>query len=162
MNPKPLPDPPSAAEVAEASRTLLQGHGARLDNDALHERLACAAALLSMVTTQPTGPSLIHASGDHAAVIPIVGELVVGRHVEGPGCIPESEEMSRRHFSITAADGCFIIKDLQSRNGTWIDGVPDPVQSRVLRDGDFILAGSKAFLFVNPALIQNQAVPFPA
>lgn len=139
----------SEAEVAAMSGTVTQ---AAVDTSAVRERLACAAALLSSLPAQPDAPSLVHqpADGSTPGVMIIGTDLRVGRMAEGPGCLPDCAELSRTHFRVYVDRGCFILEDLGSRNGTYVDGVSGPVSRRALRDGDFILAGGQVFLFVNP------------
>ncbi|HCN28215.1 MAG TPA: hypothetical protein DIT64_05440 [Verrucomicrobiales bacterium] len=149
MNPNYQHEDASEAEVAALSGTVTI---ASVDTRAVRERLACAAALLSCLTEQPSEPSLVHQPQDESPprVLPVGGELRVGRMAGGIGCLPDCAELSRMHFRVHVDKGCFILEDLGSRNGTRVDGVKEPVTRRALRDGDFILAGGQVFLFVNP------------
>ncbi len=54
--------------------------------------------------------------------------------------------LSRRHCLIAASDGQFAIKDLKSRNGTLINGVP--VEQQALRHGDQIYIGDSVLIFL--------------
>ena len=69
----------------------------------------------------------------------------VGRDSSCGMCIPDSS-VSRRHAKIhhTKTDE-FVIEDLGSSNGTYVDGVP--IISCVLRSGDSIQIGRNLFLF---------------
>ena len=61
--------------------------------------------------------------------------------------------VSRRHFQIKCQDGVFYITDLDSTNGTFLNGVRlNPHQERRLRDQDRIgLAGDQVvFRFLDP------------
>lgn len=138
----------SEAEVAAMSGTVTV---AAVDTNAVRERLACAAALLSGLPVQPEAPCLVHQQPDDSppGMMLIGNELKVGRMAEGAGCLPDCAELSRLHFRVYVDRGCFILEDLASRNGTYVDGVAGPVTRRALRDGDFILAGGQVFLFVN-------------
>jgi pSer/pThr/pTyr-binding forkhead associated (FHA) protein len=53
--------------------------------------------------------------------------------------------LSRRHFQIWREGERYLLKDLGSRNGTWVDG--KPAQGTMLRQNDCILAGRSLFLF---------------
>ena len=55
----------------------------------------------------------------------------------------EDPFMSPLHAKITAADGKYTLRDLGSRNGTWMF-ISDPHR---LNDGDLILIGSQVLLF---------------
>ena len=74
-----------------------------------------------------------------------VDELILGRD-ESCGAILADDSVSHRHARITRNGDEFILEDLDSRNGTHIDGVP--VLSCVLHDGDMIQFGQNLFSFV--------------
>ncbi len=56
--------------------------------------------------------------------------------------------VSRRHCVISRNDGQFKIQDLNSRNSTFVNGVP--VTERTLDSGDEIKIGNSLFIFVLP------------
>ena len=56
--------------------------------------------------------------------------------------------VSRRHCLIRREDGGFKIRDLKSRNSTFVNGVP--VTEKILASGDEIKIGNSLFLFVLP------------
>jgi pSer/pThr/pTyr-binding forkhead associated (FHA) protein len=60
----------------------------------------------------------------------------------------EDEGVSRRHFLILREGEDYVIKDLSSRNGTWVNG--RRVFAGKLRHDDCILVGNTRFLFVDP------------
>lgn len=55
------------------------------------------------------------------------------------------EKVSRIHCGIRLWDGDFYIKDLKSKNGTWVNG--ERVEVAKLRAGDTIRVGSTTFTF---------------
>jgi predicted component of type VI protein secretion system len=71
-------------------------------------------------------------------------ELVLGRDA-GCGAVFADESVSRRHARITRHGDEFVLEDLDSRNGTHVDGVP--ILSCVLHDGDAIQIGQHLFYF---------------
>ncbi|HOX56084.1 MAG TPA: FHA domain-containing protein [Candidatus Paceibacterota bacterium] len=73
--------------------------------------------------------------------------LVVGRSEQAQINIKD-EGMSRRHFLIERAGEDYFIKDLNSRNGTWVGGYR--VFEEKLRHNDWIMAGHTLFLFADP------------
>ncbi len=84
--------------------------------------------------------------------------LVVGRLTSNQICIPD-QSVSRRHCVLELESGRFNLRDLDSRNGTRVNGLP--VMRRVLEDGDLIEVGDSEFLFlVNevPASLQASSV----
>lgn len=63
------------------------------------------------------------------------------------GCAVHLRDLavSRQHCLVEAADGRFRLRDLESRHGTFVNGVP--VRERALEEGDLITLGASAFLF---------------
>jgi Nif-specific regulatory protein len=53
--------------------------------------------------------------------------------------------VSRQHCLIERADGGYRLRDLESRHGTFVNGVP--VRERLLAEGDLITLGGSVFLF---------------
>lgn len=140
---------PTDPEVRAAGTTVFRGP---LDDGALRERLSRAAALLAALPAQPEEPALVFtapiAEGSTAAQLG--AGLTVGRESACDLVFPDCAEMSRHHFRVRHADGHWLLEDLESSNGTYLFGVDAPIQRRILRDGDIILAGGVALLFVNP------------
>ncbi|MBZ0301175.1 MAG: FHA domain-containing protein, partial [Anaerolineae bacterium] len=60
----------------------------------------------------------------------------------------ENNTISRYHFSLIREDGQVYITDLESANGTYVDGVRLPVnERRLLMDGDEIQIGNLRIIF---------------
>lgn len=57
----------------------------------------------------------------------------------------EDDGLSRRHFMILLQGTDYLIRDLGSRNGTWVDG--DRAFTAKLHHDDFIQAGRSRFRF---------------
>lgn len=84
-------------------------------------------------------------SGREVQFFPLEKEVVtVGRSRE---CDIQVEDLnvSRRHFQVRRLEGGFVLEDLGSKNGTFVNGAP--VQRWSLSDGDLISAGEQKFLF---------------
>jgi len=73
------------------------------------------------------------------------GELSVGRNPSNRLSINDPS-LSRQHCVIAPRNGGFEIRDLDSRNGTFVNGVP--VHERVLDEGDEVRIGNSLFLFL--------------
>ena len=73
--------------------------------------------------------------------------ILVGRSRQAKVSI-EDEGVSRRHFLILREGEDYVIKDLNSRNGTWVAG--RRVSAEPLHDDDCILAGHTLFRFTRP------------
>lgn len=70
--------------------------------------------------------------------------LAVGRDSTA-NIVIDDPTLSRRHFLIVRESGGYLIKDLKSQNGTWVDG--ERAQVNRLRHHDCILAGRTLFMF---------------
>lgn len=75
--------------------------------------------------------------------IPVGDELVLGRAT--PGLSIQDDSVSRRHAVLTRqADGTFVIRDLGSRNGTFVNG--QKIEEVALRIGDRLAIGGHTVL----------------
>jgi len=74
------------------------------------------------------------------------GEATLGRDPANAVSVPDAS-VSRKHCLIRRhEDGRFQIKDLDSRNGTMVNGLP--VKEQWLRHGDQIATGDSVFVFL--------------
>ena len=71
--------------------------------------------------------------------------LVIGRETAATLCIADSS-VSRRHSQIEKSDDDFVITDLESLNGTFVNDLP--IKSRVLEHGDRVRIGDSQFVFL--------------
>ncbi len=69
-------------------------------------------------------PVLCFSGGEREGARVVVGEeLLLGRAIEGEGCLGDDPKISRRHARITRGlAGCLIVEDLGSANGTFVNG----------------------------------------
>lgn len=65
--------------------------------------------------------------------------LVIGRHPDCEIVLPD-RQISRQHARISRQGDTFVIEDLGSKNGTYVNGEP-VVDRRVLTDGDVVQIG---------------------
>jgi len=79
-------------------------------------------------------------------LIEVEDELVIGREADGHGALASDVEISRRHARIAGeADGSFVIEDLESTNGTYLNG--RRLQgTATLQTGDRIEVGASALV----------------
>src|SRR5690349_13576904 len=84
-------------------------------------------------------------------------EVVVGRDPAIGLSIPD-RLMSRRHCAVQLEGGRFVVRDLNSSNGTSVNGIP--VRERALEHGDRIRAGDSILMFLRPDA-DAAAVPGP-
>jgi Nif-specific regulatory protein len=73
------------------------------------------------------------------------GSLTLGRDEGNTLCLKDPR-ISRRHCRIEGADADFHLVDLESRNGTFVNGIP--VQRRALIEGDIIRVDQSEFVFL--------------
>ncbi len=81
-----------------------------------------------------------HLIGPRGTKFPLSRVTVFGRK-DFAGLIPDEElqYISRRHFEIRQTPKGYVIKDLNSTNGTWVDGkLLDPGEEYPLREGSVI------------------------
>lgn len=71
--------------------------------------------------------------------------MVIGRETAAHLCIADAS-VSRRHSRIEKKDDVFVITDLDSLNGTFVNDLP--VKTRVLEHGDRVRIGDSQFLFL--------------
>lgn len=144
-NPDEAKDPPVCGEFAKTvSQTTAE--------DPLRNRLRYCHELL-----RDAGPSTVtnqfdrliwRESAGQVRSIRIGAALTVGRGGNAELMIPDDVHLSRHHFKIYLNDGNHFLEDLNSRNGTFVNNTKSKIRHVELRDGDFVLAGSQAFVYL--------------
>lgn len=85
--------------------------------------------------------SVLGNSGDQRDYgISLSGRAFIGRSSECDLAIRDDEEISKRHCELTMVGGYVMISDLNSVNGTFVNGVPVKTGYR-LKSGDLVLLG---------------------
>src|SRR4051812_48485973 len=74
------------------------------------------------------------------------GATVVGRTVDCQICVAH-KSLSRHHARLDSDDGRVVLTDLESKNGTFVNGVR--IHQRDLLPGDALRLGDVAFTFVS-------------
>ncbi|HEV7842456.1 MAG TPA: sigma 54-interacting transcriptional regulator, partial [Pyrinomonadaceae bacterium] len=97
----------------------------------------------------PSGmnPRLVSISGPlQGKTFPLADEACsIGRESANQLCVSDAS-VSRRHCVINKEDGRFRLSDLESLNGSFVNGVP--IKERYLEHGDQIKLGDTLFLFL--------------
>ena len=89
---------------------------------------------------QPNGELVPQGGGDS---IPLArSPLIVGRRDSCDICLP-FPTLSGKHCELTFKEGHWIVRDLDSTNGTQINGMH--VQKKILHSGDMVAFGSRTF-----------------
>src|SRR5215813_4680410 len=94
-----------------------------------------------------TKPRLVAVSGPAEGTTFVLAEeeVSIGRESSNLICVND-HSISRRHCLIRKEDESFKVIDLESYNGTFVNGVPVGEQS--LTHGDQVAVGSVLFLFL--------------
>lgn len=104
-------------------------------------------------------PNLVVISGDFkdkkAVFEEGMDELLIGRDADCDLRL-NSPVVSRRHATISIKWGGFVITDLGSKNGTFVNG--EQVKEKSLRDGDEVTFGTIKALFRNPQEFDIRAI----
>ncbi|MFZ0954165.1 MAG: sigma 54-interacting transcriptional regulator, partial [Candidatus Sulfotelmatobacter sp.] len=92
-------------------------------------------------------PRLLAVSGPlKDSTIPLAeGEITIGREASN-GIAISDPSVSRKHCLLSGQHGRFLVRDLDSRNGTLVNGTG--VEEQWLQHGDEIAAGDSSFLFL--------------
>ena len=89
--------------------------------------------------------------------IPVTGgETTIGRAPSNTVCLNHSG-VSRFHAVITCSKGQFVLKDLDSRNGTYVNN--KRIRRKVLQNSDKISFGKRGFMFFLEAAPAAPAAP---
>jgi hypothetical protein len=84
-------------------------------------------------------PSVLTLQLFNGRAMPVASGGVLGRSGDALLFFEDFQTVSRRHAKVDFRDGAWHIEDLQSTNGTWINGNRlEPGQPRLLRAGDVV------------------------
>ena len=72
-------------------------------------------------------------------------ELVLGRDPGGTGVKIADPRCSRRHAAVMHDNGSYSVKDMGSKNGTWVNG--ERISESSLSRGDHVRIGHAEFAF---------------
>ena len=109
---------------------------------------------------RPSATLVIRQGPQAGMSFPLAGaQTVVGRE-EGLDVTLQDPEASRRHARITWQAGQYVIEDLGSTNGTFINGV-QTTAPQILNPGDTIGIGQTALVFQLEG-VQMSAPPYQA
>jgi len=138
------PAPIKAAEAPAAQAAVARTNGG---SSHAHDPGAALEA--------PTlGKLVLDADGDTLGEVPVDKDrIMIGRDPDND--IPiKAEYVSRHHAQVTVEQGACWIADLNSTNGTFVNG--RRIKKRILRDGDVIQIGRHRLSYANPATRVSQ------
>jgi pSer/pThr/pTyr-binding forkhead associated (FHA) protein len=118
------------------------------------------AALLRIVVSRPAGTRLLVREESRTREVALGGdELLIGRD---PACQVRLDDRraSTRHATIRSEDGHYVLRDLESVNGTLVNGVT--VREHRLSPGDLIRIGDATIVFSAPSGEPDELPPASA
>jgi predicted component of type VI protein secretion system len=86
--------------------------------------------------------------------VELIGPITIGRLPAVCDLVSRDSKVSRRHCRIEPAPDGWLLTDLQSSNGTWVNGSARQ-QSR-LRDGDEVQIGDTVLRFRDSAMVRRR------
>lgn len=93
-------------------------------------------------------PQLVFLSGPlHGQSLPVTGDAITLGREETNSVVLNHASVSRKHCRIERTDEGILLSDLESKNGTFVNGVPVP--SALLEHGTEIRIGSVRMLFLD-------------
>jgi len=152
------PSPPSRLSDDALTKMIFEArttvHNVPSANAEVAERVSRFNELYNSLPSKPDTAVLIYR--DSVSQSPtwsaIGNRLLVGRspkrvaNATGSTLAIQDEEMSRQHFEIVfTSDSLYLLNDLKSLNGTYVDGVRQ--KTTVLIGGCEITAGNTTFIF---------------
>src|SRR5947207_1009126 len=150
-SPSRLPDDALAKIIFEAKTTIRDIPRSSAE---IADRLSRFNELYDALPTKPDTAALIYRDPVTGSPTwsPIEKRLLIGRSPKrlanalGSVLSIQDQEMSRQHFEIVLTnDRLYLLKNLNSLNGTYVDGVRQ--ETAVLIGGSEIKAGKTSFVF---------------
>lgn len=140
--------PGGAPQGPAVDPSMCQFCGQRKDANG---RCACSVVpgmgVPAATATAPGVPRLVGSQGVYAGHIFEItsGSMVIGRESDNPIALPNDTTSSRRHATISQANGGYTIRDEGSSNGTFVNGAK--ITEQKLSPGDEIQIGGTKFRF---------------
>jgi hypothetical protein len=139
--------------IVNSSATISLTH---FSTDDVSDRIRRFSELYDAVADKPEGPALLfrdpvsksvrsHRLGEKV----VVGRLSRSeRQLAGSDLVLGDARMSKEHFKITLIDAYYVLDDLGSLNGTFVNNDSQPINESVtLIAGTMIRAGDVLFVF---------------
>jgi pSer/pThr/pTyr-binding forkhead associated (FHA) protein len=149
--PKPVTPPRRPRRTAPARATRVRSEPTQA------ERVVRPAAIDAQAEVPPSRYCLALQGGHHRIALAAEGELLLGRFDPAASANPdvdlsfddrESRVISRRHARIIGYEGCHLIEDMGSTNGTLVNEQRLRIGQKVLlQSGDRVTLGNHEFLY---------------
>ena len=110
------------------------------------------ATIIKAPTQHPTSKTVIYQRGRLKSQVADLGQdefqldplTFIGRTPQNQVQVPKPS-VSRRHAQVALTDQGYVLKDLGSENGTYVNG--DRITERLLAEGDRVQIGTVGFVF---------------
>ncbi|MGH9461847.1 MAG: GAF domain-containing protein [Vicinamibacteria bacterium] len=103
-----------------------------------------------MKQEEPTPQLRVTTPAGETRILRLEGEPVsLGRLADNTLCFPEDDGLSRRHLVIEKENEQWVVKNLASKNGTFVNGMLIE-DKHALRSGDCVIASSVVLSFAVP------------
>jgi hypothetical protein len=110
-----------------------------------------AAAAAAVAATSASAPALAPRTlatvtvGENGHDVALQGERLVAGRLAECAITLEDRNVSRRHTAFVAVPGGWAVEDLDSTNGTWVNG--QRAQRQTLSDGDVVTIGATRLIY---------------
>jgi len=132
-----VPPPPPLPEGLDEPATV------RIDKSQLNWDAGESEAEGTMIISNPKIVAIV--DGKEGQVFSLgMGTTTLGRSPENDIHIPE-ERISRKHAQISFGPGGYSLYDMNSENGSYVNGTR--IKEQILTDGDVILIGTTQFVY---------------
>ena len=109
---------------------------------------------------RPAATLVVRQGAQAGMSFPITGnQAIIGRE-EGSDIVLQDPESSRRHSRVSWQGGRYVVEDLGSTNGTFVNGV-QITAPQVLNSGDSIGIGQTAMVFQSLVAQSTEVLPGP-
>lgn len=152
-SPSSMSDEVLSELIANSSATISKTD---FSTDNVSDRIRAFSELYDAVAKKPEGPALLFQDPVTTSVrahllddTVVVGRLPKSeRQPAGSDLVVEDARMSKAHFKITLTDEFYVLDDLGSLNGTFVNDDAQPIKKSVtLIAGTMIRAGDVLFVF---------------
>lgn len=135
-------------EVVEAAKPESSGVFASTEKTVQIRGGEMQSALVNIARFKASRPRLVVAAEHDRRVVPIESmEVVIGRDAKQAGVVIQHQSVSSKHARIRFENGRFLVEDLKSSNGTFVDGNPVAVATPIVGEQS-VTFGTVDCLFV--------------
>jgi hypothetical protein len=153
---------PAVPDVQVVPDEDVASHRANVRANDVHEPPDATQALEALPSTEGSAnsPKASLVSGEDHRVIPLDRDIInVGRNRENQ-IVLDGPRVSRHHAQLRLRFGRYVLFDLDSRDGTMVNG--QPVQETILQHGDVISLGGVRLIYTEDDISAGDSDTGPA